>query len=707
MPHWTNTTNGGTEPNLRGSVSRTGRSRRLALWTRPGIVALIGIALSAGACAELRSRQRALRRIEFERGAHRIAVAARSSFDIPLEVLRSVPALFEASKDVTRSEFRVFVSSALARYPWIYAIEWIPRVPANQRAAMEAAAVADGIAGFHFKQDAPRGPPVRADDRNEYFPLYYMEPPNAVALGIEETALDARRIALERARDLDTTAITERLQLVQDADSIASVIAFHPVYRDGHHQNEEARRQHLMGMAAAVFRIHAVVGDVLHGGDVARYDLALIDLDANPPALLYASTPAASQIGVVRKEAQFEQLMTIGGRRWAIRIGDRANWVNANDAGWLEAGIGVLISLALAALVFARRSVQQLRKQIRAARKLGQYTLVEKLGEGGMGTVYRAHHAMLRRPTAIKLLHATHNPTAALARFESEVQLTSTLTHPNTVVIYDYGRSPDQVFYYAMEYIQGATLQDIVDACGPQSPERVVPILLQICAALAEAHGIGLVHRDIKPANVMLCTRGNIPDFVKVLDFGLVKDLSEGSSESELSRAAALIGTPLYVAPEVALRRPIDARADLYALGALAYFLLTGTPVFTGTTVLEVCVKHFSVPPDAMSERLGRAMHVGLESVITQCLAKEPANRPESAEAVIAALQGLDIEVWRPDAARHWWREHRDIVEAHVRDARSAQDKSTELTLDVDRSYRNDPTGGDHIVGGGERQSMD
>ena len=200
-----------------------------------------------------------------------------------------------------------------------------------------------------------------------------------------------------------------------------------------------------------------------------------------------------------------------------------------------------------------------------------------------MGIVYRAHHALLRRPTAVKLLPAGRAGESNLSRFEREVQLTSSLTHPNTVAIYDYGHTPDGIFYYAMEYLDGMDLEELVELDGAQDPARVVHVLRQVCGALAEAHGVGLVHRDIKPANILLCERGGIPDTAKVVDFGLVKQLSTSGVGPGVSTVNNIMGTPLYLSPE-AITSPekVDARSDLYALGAVAYYLVTGKAVFEG-----------------------------------------------------------------------------------------------------------------------------
>ena len=256
-----------------------------------------------------------------------------------------------------------------------------------------------------------------------------------------------------------------------------------------------------------------------------------------------------------------------------------------------------------------------LRIQVREARRLGQYVLEQKIGEGGMGEVYRAYHGMMRRPSALKLLHPDRSGENRLRRFEREVQLTARLTHPNTITIFDYGRTLDGVFYYAMELLDGATLERIVAVGGAQEPGRVVRILSMACGALSEAHAIGLIHRDIKPANIMLCTQGGERDVVKLLDFGLVKEL-EVDREIKLTAAAALTGTPQYMAPE-SIRAPelVDARTDLYALGAVAYFLLAGTDVFEGPSVLEVCGQHLHQAPQPLSAR-GVQVPAELEAIV-------------------------------------------------------------------------------------------
>ena len=266
------------------------------------------------------------------------------------------------------------------------------------------------------------------------------------------------------------------------------------------------------------------------------------------------------------------------------------------------------------------QTIHGLRKAVSDIQRLGQYTLEEKLGEGGMGVVYRASHAMLRRPTAIKLLLPDRAGKDALTRFEREVRRTAMLTHPNTVTVFDYGRTTDGVFYYAMELLEGASLDEVVEVDGPQPEERVIHLLEQAAASLAEAHDAGLIHRDVKPGNILVVDRGGISDLVKVVDFGLVKDVGskargEATSEPALTMANAITGTPLYIAPEtVTAPETVDARTDLYALGAVGYWLLTGTHVFGGKSILEVCAHHLHSVPDPPSARLGAPVSPDLES---------------------------------------------------------------------------------------------
>jgi len=300
--------------------------------------------------------------------------------------------------------------------------------------------------------------------------------------------------------------------------------------------------------------------------------------------------------------------------------------------------------------------VHGLQATVRDAMEIGQYRLERKLGEGAMGIVYQATHRMLRRPTAVKLLHPDRAGAAAVARFEREVVHTSRLAHPSTVAIWDYGRTRDGIFYYAMELLDGLTLEQLVAETGPLPPGRVAHVMARVAESLAEAHAAGLVHRDVKPANVMVCDRGGVADTVKVLDFGLVKELA-GASESGLTHEGSLVGTPLYLSPE-AVTRPeaVDGRADIYALGATGYFLLTGGPVFAGATLVEVLSHHLHSPPKRPSERLGHDVPPELEEMLLSCLQKDPADRPADAGSIAERLSRVALELgWTARTAREWW----------------------------------------------------
>lgn len=328
-------------------------------------------------------------------------------------------------------------------------------------------------------------------------------------------------------------------------------------------------------------------------------------------------------------------------------------------AFWVLMTLLALSAVAIfLAMLYITKQQKALQRATLAAKQLGQYSLETKLGTGGMGTVYKARHAMLRRPTAIKLLDVEKISDAAILRFEREVQLTAGLTHPNTIAVFDYGRTPEGIFYYAMEYLEGINLDDLVARHGPLPPGRALHLMKQICGSLAEAHSAGLVHRDIKPANVVLTIRGGLHDFVKVLDFGLAKTTE--STDANLTSVNAITGTPLYLSPE-AVNAPdkVDATSDVYALGAVAYFLLSGTPVFNGATVMEICMKHVQAAPEGLGKRMSQPLDPVFETLVMRCLAKSQADRPKHAGELLLMLEAITVGSWTDAAARSWWETQR------------------------------------------------
>jgi eukaryotic-like serine/threonine-protein kinase len=296
------------------------------------------------------------------------------------------------------------------------------------------------------------------------------------------------------------------------------------------------------------------------------------------------------------------------------------------------------------------------RKSALAARRLGQYVLVQEIGRGANGMVYRARHSLLRRPVAIKLLSPDMTNADNTARFEHEVQMTSQLTHPNTVAIYDYGHTPEGIFYYAMEFLGGIDLDQLVRQFGAQPEGRVIHILRQVCGSLSEAHRIGLIHRDVKPANIILTCRGGVCDLVKVLDFGLVTTARLSSDESR--SADAVVGTPHFISPEAVVKpESVDSRSDLYSLGAVGYWLLTGRTLFDGETIEALLDGHVKRPPLHPADRLHRPVSHDLAEILLRCLAKQPEERPASAEDLGRALAACGAAgTWTEQDAEKWWK---------------------------------------------------
>ena len=316
---------------------------------------------------------------------------------------------------------------------------------------------------------------------------------------------------------------------------------------------------------------------------------------------------------------------------------------------WLPATAAMMWGFVIITCTVISWVIYGLRAEVREARRLGQYVLERKIGEGGMGEVYRARHGMMRRPSALKLLRGDRAGELNLRRFEREVQLTARLTHPNTITIFDYGRTHDGVFYYAMELLDGANLQRIVAVDGAQAPGRVVRILTMACGALTEAHAIGLIHRDIKPANIMLCTQGGERDVVKLLDFGLVKEL-EVDREVKLTGASTLTGTPQYMAPESILRAGLGRRAHGH-LRARGGRLL---PARRGRGLRRQVDRRGlqPAPPPAAASRCRReasTVPAELEAVVLACLEKEPDRRPQSAAELRRRLEACAVEPWDSD----------------------------------------------------------
>ncbi|MFL5561682.1 MAG: serine/threonine-protein kinase [Gemmatimonadaceae bacterium] len=368
-------------------------------------------------------------------------------------------------------------------------------------------------------------------------------------------------------------------------------------------------------------------------------------------ALLPVSTPKMIVAGVIA--AAMNPVGMLIGRSRGVWSGSSWQVVLMHYPDFLLVGVAVVIT----------RVLTRLGRQVGKAREMGSYQLMELLGRGGMGEVYRATHRMLARPAAIKLIRPEaigggDDEAARLAvkRFYREAEAAANLRSPHTVEVYDFGITADGTLYFVMELLDGMDLESLVVQHGPLPAGRAIRILCQVCESLEEAHRAGLVHRDIKPANIHVGRLGLQRDFVKVLDFGLVKPFSAKNAGHSLATVAGQTpGTPAYMAPEMALGEAVDGRADIYALGCVAYFLLTTQLVFDASTAIQMVARHLQTPPTPPSERTDNFIPPALEELVLRCLAKAPADRPQSAAELARSLSAVDVRPWGDEDAARWW----------------------------------------------------
>jgi hypothetical protein len=437
------------------------------------------------------------------------------------------------------------------------------------------------------------------------------------------------------------------------------------------------------------------------GGDLTKgFQPTNTETFARPLTRLVASAVDGEDEVDVTPARDYRGVPVVGASCWLPQFGfGVATQIDADEAfrplhvlQWLFVALVLFLLLCATGLfVFANLTW---RERLNAAelklKQLGQYTLEEKIGEGGMGVVYRARHALMRRDTAVKLLLPDRADPAAIARFEREVCLTCQLTHPNTIQVYDYGHTPDGIFYYAMEYLRGLNLHDLVVRFGPQPEGRVGHILTQICDSLAEAHALGLVHRDIKPGNVFLCHRGGVADCVKVLDFGLVREYRASAPETAEPDADFVIeGTPWFTPPEaIHGAAPTDPRSDIYSLGALGYYLLTGQYIFDAVTIPEIHEKQLAAAPIPPSQRTTQPISAALEQLLLRCLEKSPEQRPQSAGEFRAELLATPAAAEWTEAARVAWWEAYQLEPVAVPAETAAPDSVGLATVNVDLADR-------------------
>ena len=667
-------TSGGTGRSGSGADSSRFAIRRLRsaiyLWrsairSTDLLVAAVFVALSLGLGAYVFARARAAAHLAYSQKAQELLARVSERLSSALENLYTLQS-YMSVESVSRAQFRLIAYPMLARNREVYAFEWLPFTKETERSLHEAEARAAHMTGYRFWQFGPDGRQVAVGSRAFYVPIHYMEPPNAFALGFDIASDEIRWGPAGLARDKGEVVASPPFGLVEDAGRSGSpvVAVYAPVYREGDPGSLEARVSALSGFALALFRVSPLVDKAASEVDASGLGLLLRDAEL-PKATPLAERPANA--GSLARRAGYELSFSVkfATRQWRLEVFPLPGAFLPSRRGAIEAALfGILLSLVGLVTLTSLRTIARLRRQ---AEKVGPYRLIRKLGRGAMGVVWEARHALLRRPTAVKLLAPGVEGERAIARFEREVQLTAGLTHPSTIAIYDYGRASNGVFYYAMELLHGINLAQLVAFDGPLPPARVVHLLRQACGALTEAHAAGLIHRDIKPQNLMLCVYGGIPDFLKILDFGLVKEVGDvehaadgepGGHDATLSQDGSLLGTPLYMAPE-GMSDPtnVDARADIFGLGAAGYFLLTGNSPFPGRTALEVFKLEREGPPPPLARAAKNPVPPALEEALHRCLSFDRAGRPASAEELDAMLEACAVlPAWTVAEARAWWR---------------------------------------------------
>ncbi len=651
-----------------------------ATQTRLGRVSLPGT-VGAGVCLTLAAfwfterRDRSLQEREFEKRTSDATAALVNAFSVPAEVALSLPAFISSHSVLDSATFARFTEPTARRHPSIAALEWMPLVLHADRADFESST------NLPIVEPDSRGNMIRALPRQRYFPIRFMTPEVPGVLGLDVSFEPFRQRMLLDAMQSESAFLTERFRLVEDPEGVFSIALYVPVRKET--SGVSTGFENLRGLSVSLFRLRPVVDQALAAINLQGIRFALEDESAAPESrLLYGGGDSNVSVDTRLHRQHHWQYLN---RKWRVSwFGDTSHLFHQRTSV-LVLFAGLLLTAAVGALVYAIRRFQRLERQFDASRPLGNYTLLKKLGEGGMGAVYLARHSLLRRPTAVKIIRTsltsdTSTEREAQARFEREVQWTAQLTHPNTIAVFDYGRSEDGQFYYAMEYVHGLSLEHLVKNGGPLPERRAVHLLKQVCGALAEAHSLGLVHRDIKPDNVMVCSRGGVADFVKVLDFGLAKSFA--GQDAKLSRTGGLVGTPGYIAPETLLTGESDSRSDVYSLGALLYYLLTGSPAYSGETPMAVISKALAGPPQPDSTAF-KLSTPALVQLVIRCMS-DSAVRPENAQCLLAELGQLEIAPWHNHEATAWW----DTVGKELlvqRDAEGASSGSG-ATLFIDMS---------------------
>lgn len=576
--------------------------------------------------------------------ARELAGTLQAHLTSPLETLQALKSLMEMPKSgPSHSQFQHFAQAARQRQPYIVALEWFPLVNKEQRPLFEAY-VRREQPYFAIREPSPAGNMTLARRRQTHLPLTYCEPELAAIHGLD-LSFDPQRVApATKALSTKQLTLSDRYSLVEDPDDVFSLVAYAPVEQAAWvHEPDAAGGAYRRGVVVTLFRIGELLKRALKETGHHRLFIELTDPGAAPEArLLHRSSGRhAEHVSTLP--------LVVADRRYELRV-----FTQQRTLPWMAwgTGLGTFCAIFTAALwIEARKRARALERTLR---RLGVYRLVGKIAEGGMGTVYRAEHALLKRPTAIKI---SHDPEHA-SYFEKEAKLTSALTHPNTVLLYDYGKGQNGAFYFAMEFIEGYDLQQLVDLHGALPQGRAVRLMIQVAGSLGEAHQRAIIHRDIKPSNIMITERGCMKDFVKVLDFGLAKQHADvaGIQTQRSANRIRLSGTPGYLAPELIAGSAATPRSDIFSFGAVLYFLVSARPPFPGATLTEILTRALG----ETAAPLPANVHPELAQLIQRCMERDPTQRPENMQAVSSELRRILalLVPFDQEQIEAWWRQN-------------------------------------------------
>lgn len=630
--------------------------------------------------------------LAFEREASQIEARLQTQFDLSLEYLLAIPPLFQVDDLISPQDFAQFVMGALKRHSAIYAVEYLLKVPAGQIKAVETEATTKwGMRDFKIHAVNQEGDEIPLPVRDDYFPIYFGEPAIHEVLGVDLASHPEQGQYVEKARSSKSAIASHILSLIEDRKDELSVLALAPI-RPAHSQDTTD----CLGIAVLILKVRPVVEIALGETRLNEFQLTLTDPDAaKDKRVVYQNFPGESLAQRSPRWPNAARTIRFADQAWDFRISPAwgSEFAPSRPPYWI-----LLAGLALSGLaaysLSATVEIGGLRKQVDEALELGQYRLGRMLGEGGMGIVYQAQHRMLARPAAIKLIlfSSTDSETVAstghaqrLSRFEKEAKATASLESPHTISIYDYGKTPNGDFYYVMELLHGTDLSTLIKEFGPISPARMVHLIRQVCQSLKEAHQAGLIHRDIKPANIFNCKYAGMYDFVKVLDFGLVKS-SDREQSIEITQPGALLGTPAFIAPEMLIGGDVDHRVDIYSLGCVMFWLLVGKTPFTGPSATAVMAKHLNTKAESVRKILKNRVPEELDAIVASCLEKQPDKRPQSAEALDQLLGECAKKMpWTQDLAERCWKTEESKRKPLQQDFETGPSEST-VTISITRT---------------------